>query len=321
MIWVYVDANVMLDFFRTASTDLKALQILIDLVDIGDAQIVITEQTLDEFQRRREDAIAAGREALKKQYLSITVPHLFDGFEQREDLEQAVSSARRAQASLLDRVADAARRRALQADSTVSSLLESAKVLKINDDALEAARWRVELGRPPGKGASIGDALSWETLLRQAPTGTDLVVITADSDFVSPLGGSLSQYLADEWSARVEGTARRFAKFEDYIRSERPEVAFPDDVRRDWAVRCLEESGSFRETRNTLRRLHRAYLGSIGLDEATRVLRAAVTNNQIRWILEDDDIQSMLWDLLQPHRANLDADSLDDFMAAAGWPF
>jgi len=169
-------------------------------------------------------------------------------------------------------------------------------------------------------GASICDALSWETLLVQAPKGTDLAAITADSDFVSPLVGDLSQYLAEEWNARVSGTARRFAKLEDYVRRERPEVAFPEDVRRDWAVRCLEECGSFRETRSTLRHLHRAYLGSIGLDEAIRVLRAAITNNQVRWILEDDDIQSMLRGPLKPHRESLESDALDDFVAAAGWP-
>ncbi len=63
MIWVHVDAK--LDFYRTASTVLKALEILIALVDVLDARLVVTAQTLGEFLRRREAAVAAGREALK----------------------------------------------------------------------------------------------------------------------------------------------------------------------------------------------------------------------------------------------------------------
>ena len=64
--------------------------------------------------------------------------------------------------------------------------IRGATTLTINADVIAKARLRGELGNPPGKGGSMGDAVNWELLLDYQPTD-HLFFVTDDSDFYSPL--------------------------------------------------------------------------------------------------------------------------------------
>ena len=72
-----------------------------------------------------------------------------------------------------------------------------------SDEILEALGNRVQVGNPPGKAQSFGDAINWETLLRAAPDGEDLLLVSADGDYASALDrSSLDGFLRQEWLDR-----------------------------------------------------------------------------------------------------------------------
>lgn len=59
------------------------------------------------------------------------------------------------------------------------------RAVEANDDELERARLRKELGNPPGKKGPLGDELLWEQLLTKLHGKTKLWLITSDSDFAT----------------------------------------------------------------------------------------------------------------------------------------
>ena len=90
--------------------------------------------------------------------------------------------------------------RRLQADLLLARLFDQATLLETTPDLIEAARRRMFLGNPPGKRASIGDAINWETLLTHVPSGVGLTLVSADGDYVSALNRTkLKIFLRDEW--------------------------------------------------------------------------------------------------------------------------
>lgn len=82
----------------------------------------------------------------------------------------------------------------------IDKLFASAIKLNYNDSDVEKARLRSELGNPPGKKGSIGDAINWELLLENIPQKTDLYFVSEDGDFASKIDASnFSDFLNDEW--------------------------------------------------------------------------------------------------------------------------
>jgi hypothetical protein len=73
----------------------------------------------------------------------------------------------------------------------------------------------MQLGNPPGKPGSCGDAVNWEALLQGCPNGEDLELVSEDRDYASPLDDTRMSGAIDdglnaavrEWprNARPEG--------------------------------------------------------------------------------------------------------------------
>src|SRR5207247_4227 len=101
-------------------------------------------------------------------------------------LESAVIDTQKAHSVLLKKLERQVASRTLAADKAVAALTSVARTLATGA-VLSYARQRRELRRPPGKSDSLGDALSWEALLRGVPDGVDLSIVSSDPDFRSPL--------------------------------------------------------------------------------------------------------------------------------------
>lgn len=71
----------------------------------------------------------------------------------------------------------------LKADDVIDSLFIQCPSQSIDMSVSDKARARKELGNPPGKPNSLGDAVNWEWLLESIPKGESLVIISSDGDF------------------------------------------------------------------------------------------------------------------------------------------
>ncbi len=66
---VFLDANVYLRFYKLSDADVKELGQLVTLVKSGEVKLYLTEQSRDEFNRNRDEAIAESLKGVREQVL------------------------------------------------------------------------------------------------------------------------------------------------------------------------------------------------------------------------------------------------------------
>lgn len=186
------------------------------------------------------------------------------------------------------------------ADQLVQRFFAGAESIQITPEFVESARLRVELGNPPGKRGSIGDAVNWEALLWYRPSD-QLFFVTDDKDFYSPLDPTQAhEFLTVEW-ARAVGNPIDFVRRLSALPASVPHEVLPvEDAPdgRDELVARLVESWSFATTHQLI-----AQLRQIPSFTARQVrdLVAALDNSQVGGIITDDDVNSFYRWLAETH--------------------
>src|SRR5262249_38700643 len=134
-------------------------------------------------------------------------------------------------------------------------------------------------GNPPGKNGSYGDAITWETLLAaDFPHGEGLHLITADSDYVSPLQpNTLQEVLLEEWKDEKWSRVRVYASLVSFFKARYPDIALSEHVAVEFAVRRLERSSSFAATHKAVRDLNE--LPSYSIEHVQRMIATLFEND------------------------------------------
>jgi hypothetical protein len=183
----------------------------------------------------------------------------------------------------------------LKADVVIAALFAGANAEAVDPAIVERARLRKDLGNPPGKNDSLGDAINWEWLLDKGKglKGDELVIVSSDTDFESELTkGKLREYLLREWSQKNPGCKIRLVKsLEAFIGEKFPEIQLLEAAEKTEAIKHLEDAWSF----------HAAHVAVAGLNEyddfndaeVKRILTACTENSQVRWIIGDDDVKAL----------------------------
>jgi hypothetical protein len=237
---------------------------------------------------------------LREARLQVPLPPLADKTHEYEAFKKALSEASRARQALLEVLADGAAATVLPADHLLRALWKNAQRIQTGD-ALAAASQRKQLGNPPGKGGSLGDAVNWELLLAHVPQETDLCFVSADSDFASPLDPDrANEYLADEWSGRKKSQLFFFRSIENFLDAKYPAIRLASDVKKYFLIEELIASPSFADSHRVVAELMR--YDTFSLAEAERILTGGMENSQVRWLAEDEDVHAFLQRLITPHR-------------------
>jgi len=169
---------------------------------------------------------------------------------------------------------------------------------------LEAARGRVEVGNPPGKRGSIGDAINWECLLVAASDG-DLHLVTGDGDYTSALSKDrVKPYLSKEWEHTKAGEVRLYRRISDFLKEHFPDIKVAAELEKEIRIQALVDSGSFDTTHRAIRRL--GQYSEYTRQQALDLLEAALANSQIRWISADSDVRGFFSALYNDHPDLLD---------------
>jgi len=191
---VYIDTNVFLDFYQSATDRLGVFQQLVERA----GQVVLTEQTVKEFRRNRAARLATlAKEIRRKAQASVfttSVVRELPQFQQIIEARDSVKSLADEMATQLEAwISDD------QSDSVLrefDNLVEGALVLNTTDKAIERAQLRKQLGEPPTSPDrhTIGDELIWETLISEM--NEDLVIVSRDNTFVDNVGILRREYEA-----------------------------------------------------------------------------------------------------------------------------
>src|SRR5262249_12083926 len=127
------------------------------------------------------------------------------------------------------------------------------------DETIEPlARTRIDVGNPPGKNGSLGDALNWEILLQNVPDGEPLYFVTDDKDYVSPIDSSIfNAYLSQEWQNQKGSEIVYFKSLSEFFKEHFPKITLASELEKDLVIRDLADSSSFVETHTIISKLNK----------------------------------------------------------------
>jgi predicted nucleic acid-binding protein len=216
---VFVDTNILLNFFHFSSEELDALANVFASQEKGAASIHLTDQVVAEFRRNREAKIIDALKRFKDFRRGLQLPHFMRAYSEFSKAHE-VAGELQANLSALEKKAEAdIAKNKLHADELILSVISSASILPTTEAIYGRARMRVDLGNPPGKEGSLGDAVNWELLLETVPNGEDLHVVTEDKDFYSSIDTERANpFLEAEWHDRKSSDVhlyRTLSKFLD----------------------------------------------------------------------------------------------------------
>lgn len=326
---LFIDTNILLDMYGMTGPDLDELRQLVKLVEDGKVGLLLTQQVVDEFWRRREGVIADAMKRFGESRVRPTIPNLIRSYPESTDLKEAVARVNSIVKDLSDKANLDTASNSLKADEIILQLFEAAEIAPVAEGIVAASRLRADIGNPPGKRGSLGDAINWEWLLslELEPATSELIILSADADFASELEGEkLREFLRVEWFARHPKCALRLERsLAKWLQRDFPEIKLTDEAEKDVAIEKLEDAWDFAATRTRLQdvapevepdaieRLEDAYsfaathkaihdlsrLEDFTDAEIQRLLNAYLANEQINWILGDADVRAFALKLVE----------------------
>src|SRR5262249_48306954 len=142
------------------------------------------------------------------------------------------------------------------ADHIIQELFEKAIMLKTTEELIDKARLRMQVGNPPGKDGSLGDAISWEVLLEALPEKQHLLFVADDRDYVSVLDDNkFKEFLLAEWAERKQSNIVFYRRLSAFFKDVFPEIKIASELEKELLIRNLAASGSFAQTHSALARL------------------------------------------------------------------
>lgn len=211
---VFVDTNVLLDFYRTSGED--AGKLLAPLEKHMD-RLILTDQVLMEFLKNRQKVIT---ETMKEfaAPASKSLPAMIRDFQSAKMFKSHIEKAGRYHKEITQKI------ERILADPTHNDPIYQSvlRIFKFNGELnlkrpskdryriRHNARKRFILGYPPRKpqDTSIGDSVNWEWMIECCSRSIDnsnLLIVSRDSDYGSIRGGNiyLSDWLRREFKERV----------------------------------------------------------------------------------------------------------------------
>ena len=305
MFHLYIDTNVFLSLYHFTTDELTELEKLRALLKQKKAYLYLPQQTAAEFRRNRDNKIADALKRLKEQKLSVQYPQFCRDYPEYAELRQLEAELQKKFSALIASASGDIDNHALAADKTIAVLFTEATRIVMTTEHLAKAQLRISIGNPPGKPGALGDAINWEALLEKVPSGSDLVFISGDRDYVSPLkDDSFHSFLQAEWATAKKGRVIFYKRVGSFFKDYFPHSPLATDLEKDALINDLAESGSFATTHSVVARL--ATYSSFSKGQRAQLLDAALANNQVYLIAEDKDVREFMDKVLAGHEAELD---------------
>jgi hypothetical protein len=291
---VFIDTNILLDIYHLSGPDLEELRKFKRMVEKGKVELLVSTQVVDEFWRNRERVIADAMKAFRESKAAAKIPNIIRIYPEAKELKSLVDKANDMVKALIAKATADIENDALKADEVLRELLSAVKVGQITDEIFARVKRRTEVGNPPGKADSLGDALNWEWLLEQEIEFWDdeLILISSDNDYESELiKGKPREFLLREWKDKNPVCELILEKsLTDFLLRRFPDIQLAEEVDKIEAIERLEASSTFASTHAAVAALDK--YDDFKDAEIKRIVSAYLDNNQILWILGDDDVKA-----------------------------
>ncbi|MEM9368521.1 MAG: PIN domain-containing protein [Planctomycetota bacterium] len=197
---IFIDTNILLDFFHFSNDQLKELTNLLNTSVVGASRIYLTQQVHDEFSRNRERKLHDAMKRFTDCKVKSAIPAFMRERPESKKMMKLEGELKQLKKQMQSQVVEDIKGRHLQADHVMADLMRRLDVIPVTKEDHDEALRRSQVGNPPGKPRSIGDAINWTLLLKEVPSGESLHVVSKDGDFFSPLNDDEAmEFLAEEW--------------------------------------------------------------------------------------------------------------------------
>ncbi|MBU2974112.1 PIN domain-containing protein [Zobellia sp. B3R18] len=310
---VFIDTNIYLNFYHYSSDELEELKKLIVLIEQKQINLLIPRQVFDEFMRNRETKISDALKRFKQERLNEAFPIFMKEYPEFESMKTAIKEYNNNKQILLKKIQLAIENYSLKADEITTEIFQKTTLISPNEKLISDAKIRFDLGNPPGKNNSYGDALNWETLLNMVDVSKDLVFISGDKDYLSEVDNTkFNRFLLNEWKTKKSSKIIFFKSISEFFRKYYPDIKLASELTKDLYIERLENSQSYKQARINLYYL--SNFEDFTSEQLNRIYHAVIDNSQILWISQDEDINSILFGLIDKHKEIIDEIILTRFL-------
>jgi len=275
---VYVDTNVYLSLLASRPSLTDDMSKFLALCQNASLELLLPQQTEEEYLSNREDVVAHALEELRKSASIGGFPPLV----QNHEVGSEASQLRKNLATKIQLVerwyAEAAKKRELPFDDWFEQLKATATRPKSESEIITRAQERAAKHLPPGKGDDLGDRLIWECLLEAGDIWADLHLITTDEDdFRCPLDKSAARSrLQEDWSRVNLGNVILYSSLEQFLQEAGQTEEFQraaDVGRAVWVLTHQSEGDAIRVASEAIE----GALSCLSMRQASMIARAART--------------------------------------------
>ena len=307
---LFIDTNIFLSFYHFTSEDLEELNKLGVLLEKKKVELYLPEQVVNEFRCNRENKIMAALKQLQEPKLKLQYPQLCKDYEQYPTLKKLLEECEKQRSTLVDKIMKDVAKQTLKADVTIKNLFEKAKRFSIDDKLVDKARVRMQVGNPPGKGGSLGDAINWEALLKNVPVGENLHFITDDKDYRSIVDrNNFREFLSQEWTEKKRSQIVYYERLSLFFQAHFPNIKLASELEKESLIGDLAASRSFAQTHTLVSKL--SNYNDFTSEQLNEIVKAAISNNQIYWIIKDPDVYEFFTSIIRGHENQIDEGNLN----------
>lgn len=300
MIQLFLDTNILLDFFRFGADDLIEVRKLLTLIDDDEVRLFSNQLLRDEVSRARDAEIAKSLEELRAQKFNLKAPNYCSDLEELTALKSALKTANERHTDLLKALKAKISSKTIAADVLLADLNDKASDIDITPELLNLAQQRQMFNNPPRKRKdSVGDSLHWEALMT-TDSGVNFHIVSRDGDFGSDLEPEkIKDFLLDEWKRKFNAYASitLHKSLSDFFRVKFPDIKLSELAEKSSLIAQLQSSPNFATTHFLISKL--GEFGTFTNGQVVRLFAALLENPQVGWIATDDDVQAF-YQTLQP---------------------
>lgn len=311
---LYLDTNIYLSFYHLTNDDIEELSKLLLLVKSKELILYLPDQTRDEFYRNRDSKIADGLKKFNENKLNKIFPQMVKDYSQEYDLmRNAIKAFEKNKQIIVDKLRKDVVEQSLNADKIIQDLFKVATEIKNTPELIVKAKNRYDLGNPPGKKGSYGDALNWESLLTKIEVFDNFFFISDDGDYFSEFDKNLfNSFLIKEWEEKMPLTDfKQYKSLSGFLKENYPTITIESENRKDELILELQSSGSFATSRSVLHKI--AEYNDFSKKQLNDIFDAAINNSQLYWIGDDEDINEILLKILEGNEMKIEKDILAKF--------
>ena len=211
---------------------------------------------------------------------------------------------------LVNKLTDDINARSLKADKIITDLLRFGVKIECSDSLVRRARIRFDLGNPPGKAGCLGDALNWEALMSDVPDEKDLHFISDDKDFCSALNDEVfNGFLSNEWASKKQSELIFYKRISAFFKDHFPDITLATEFEKDLLISDFTGSYNFARTHSIVARLSK--YTDFTAAQANSIVSAAISNSQIRSIVDDPDVLEFLSAVIRGREDQIDRENLE----------